>query len=130
MNYATMPCSATYLERATDAGTRSPIAAIAREQDDAEIAKRAWRAERRDELESDTGALLDALDADSRIELLRDVINAMRDRNDAHTSADRLILRYGDVDSHIEAAIKATLDREEALGRWHDYIAAPEAVGA
>lgn len=125
-----MPCSATYLERATDAGTRSPIAAIARAQDDAAIAKRAWRAERRDELESDTGALLDALDDDSRHELLGDLIDAMRGNNDAHTGADRLILRYGEVDSRIEAAIKAALDHEEALGRWRDYIATPEAEGA
>ena len=121
-----MPCSSSYLERATDAGTRSPVPAIARIQDEEEIAKRAWRAERSDDLASDTAALLDALDADAAHELLGDLIGALRGSNDGATAADRLILRYSAAEQRIELEIQAVLEREEALGRWQSYIYQPE----
>lgn len=97
-------------------------------QDSETIARAAWRAERTDELHSDTTALLDAVlmlgGTDMAVTMLGDLIDAInsQDFQSGTTSADKVLLRMDKAEQVIERTIKWALDEEDARGRWASYM--------
>lgn len=95
---------------------------------DIDIARAAWRAERLDELHSDTTALVDAvIELHEPHTLLGDLIDALRG-TEGDTPADRLILRVTDAELAIERVISFIVDQEDARGRWSSYVFEREAA--
>jgi hypothetical protein len=93
---------------------------------DIAVARSAWRAERTDQLTNDTAELLNAMEDDSAMTLLGDILNAMKLQESGATAADHVIIRYGLIDRRIAQEIEWTLEREDALGLWQSYINEPE----
>jgi hypothetical protein len=90
---------------------------------DADILLRVWKAERRNELETDSTALVDALiEAGAEFHtLFGEIVAGMRELPQGATHGDVLITRHANVERTIQRQIDWVMEREEALGRWESY---------